>query len=577
MLKNRTWLAPLLVTAGGFALRARDIDAFWINPDEGLRYFIAHASLPEATHLVLINAHPPLYSVLLRALAPLSDSIVWLRTPSLLFGSASIAVLYAIGREVGRETGRPPGADIESEGAARSTSATIATSPTNAIGEWCGFVSAALLAVSPGAVMMSQVARPYATELFFVTAAFLFLIRFFNRRRARDAVLYAVALAAAVATHYSALIALAGLGWSFALFVARGRLTRSEARLLALVHVPIAALIGLLYWFHIGPYLVGSALQREAIGNWLAPYLAAAPQDVVANFVGVFGFFFGTSVGGIAALGFLGACAFCALERRATVVWLSASIFAVGIIGAAASLYPFGEVRHILYLAPFACVPIGLATSLIVARGPVAVSIAAAAVGLGVLGGGALGAFPAGAASRAGTYPEFQIPVEEGEWIAGAVNALAETPGVVFMDRMTAFVLSPVLTDARAHVRTLAAPDGDRHSGIELFRHGHRWFVMVGRWNLAVGAPVVESAAHLATAIRALEDAPPEVREALRIDAHLLSAAGGSAARALRRIGRSAGVPMALVGRVDASAHFSLFPFDWSRYLELIEPGSPPG
>ena len=289
----------------------------------------------------------------------------------------------------------------------------------------------------------------------------------------------------------------------------------------------------------------------------------------------MFGYLFGTSVAGIAALLFLAACAICVIERRTGIVWLSASVFAVAIAAAAASFYPFGGVRHVLYLAPFAVAPIGLAASCIVARGPVAISIAAAAVGILVLAGSALRGFPVGDTSSVTPYAELQIPIEEGEWIAGAIDALSETPGVVFTDRMTAFVLSPVLTYARAHVRTLEAPDGDRHSGLELYRYGERWFVMVGRWKLSIGAPVSDPAAHLATAIRLLDSAPPEVRSALRTDAHLLSAEGASSIRELRLVRRAAGLSKPLVGRVDASAHFSLIPFDASRYLSIFESDRP--
>ncbi|MCA9511452.1 MAG: hypothetical protein KC560_12160, partial [Myxococcales bacterium] len=100
--ERATGIALVALVAAGLALRLRGIGAFWPNPDEGDYYAIAllpglGAVLAEIAH----HTHPPLVYVIEHALARITTDIGWMRAPSALAGTATIALLYAAGREAG--------------------------------------------------------------------------------------------------------------------------------------------------------------------------------------------------------------------------------------------------------------------------------------------------------------------------------------------------------------------------------------------------------------------------------------------------------------------------------------------
>ncbi len=147
-------------------------------------------SMFRAIHPGAENA-PPLFFVLAWLSSKLGDPTVWIRLPSVILGTATVPVIYAVGRQtVGRVTGT---------------------------------IGAAMFALSPFSVFYGIEARPYATMAFFASLSTLALVKAVRSNSVRWWILYLLAAAAAAYTHYTAVFVLAVQGaWS--LWAARHRL-----------------------------------------------------------------------------------------------------------------------------------------------------------------------------------------------------------------------------------------------------------------------------------------------------------------------------------------------------------------
>jgi uncharacterized membrane protein len=171
---------------------------------------------------------PPLFFLLAWASAKLGDPSVWIRLPSLVLGTATVPVVYALGRET--------------------------------VGRAAGLIGAGVMALTPFAVYYGIEARPYATMTFFVALSTLALLRAVDTRSRRWWLLYVGSAAAAAYSHYTSIFVLA-VQAAWALWVCRDELRQP---LIA------NALIALLYtpWL---PHLRGKALAVIAL---LAPLRA---------------------------------------------------------------------------------------------------------------------------------------------------------------------------------------------------------------------------------------------------------------------------------------------------------------
>jgi hypothetical protein len=190
--------APLLVgliTLASFALRLSQIHQS-LYGDEVLAYHeIAGHGLVEVVRTVRagVESSPPLFFVLGWLSAKLGDPTVWIRLPSLILGTATVPVIYLIGRD--------------------------------SVGRRAGVIAAAIFAVSPFATYYGVEARPYATMAFFVALSLLGLLRAVSTGERRWWALYAVATAAAAYTHYTAVFVL-GVQAAWSLWKCRTRLRR---------------------------------------------------------------------------------------------------------------------------------------------------------------------------------------------------------------------------------------------------------------------------------------------------------------------------------------------------------------
>jgi mannosyltransferase len=150
---------------------------------------------------------PPLFFVLAWLSAKLGDPTVWIRLPSILFGTATVPVVYLLGRQ--------------------------------AVARGVGLVGAAIFTLSPFCVYYGVEARPYATMAFFVALSTFALLKALDSRSWAWWFVYALAAAAAAYTHYTSVFVLA-LQAAWSLWAARDRIRGPVLAnvLIVLLYVP---------------------------------------------------------------------------------------------------------------------------------------------------------------------------------------------------------------------------------------------------------------------------------------------------------------------------------------------------
>lgn len=236
-MSRRSTALPLLLTLLALGLRAARLDFQPLWWDEGYSVWFARHPLAEMARLTAQDIHPPLYYALLGSwIQLLGAGPVALRLFSVAVGTATVPVLYGVGRRLG--------------------------------GARVGLVAALLLAVNPLHVFYSQEVRMYAlvalAAAVAVGAAAVWLGLAADgqgRGRLGWLVVYALAMAAALYTQYYAGFLLAGLTVAglWALWRERSGLPRIAAWLAA------QAAIALLYlpWLRFAtPKLVAYVSQK---------------------------------------------------------------------------------------------------------------------------------------------------------------------------------------------------------------------------------------------------------------------------------------------------------------------------
>jgi hypothetical protein len=408
------------ITLLGLALRLPAIFDWWLNPDEGVYYSVAAGSdWSEVWAEMMRNAHPPLFYLIIRGVRALGLGVVGLRVPSVVCGVLAIPALHLATRAL--------------------------------VGRRAAALAALTIAVSPGAILQSQVIRPYAMQLALLGFLLFALARFAERRERRQLAAVGALALASVLLHYGSLPALGAAALAGGVLVLAGRLPGRSALRLAAAATPAALAAGVLAFTHVAQDLVGSSVQLRAQQSWLRPFFHAGLRDLWTATGGLLLYSFGSRgapVAGVAlAVGLVAAC----VERR-----LLLATFALASLGLAATLslaqlYPFGGTRHSLHLlvAVVPCVALGLDV-LARARAPVPL---AAAVLLVLLAWGAPSLLHAVFGPRIPASDVEQLTPRSSVAAAGPVLAQARAePGLVVLDRQTYQILTPQLGPARASV-----------------------------------------------------------------------------------------------------------------------------
>jgi 4-amino-4-deoxy-L-arabinose transferase-like glycosyltransferase len=192
---------------------------------------------------------PPLFFALAWASAHLGDPSLWIRLPSLLLGSATVPVMYVLGR--------------------------------NVYGRAAGLIAAGIFALAPFSVYYGIEARPYMTMTFFVATSTLALLRAVRGGSAWWWAAYALAAAAAAYSHYSSVFVL-GVQALWSLWVCRERIGPALVAnaVIVVLYLPWLphlrgkelAVIGFLYPLEVGRVL--GDLLRPLPGHPAAPLRA---------------------------------------------------------------------------------------------------------------------------------------------------------------------------------------------------------------------------------------------------------------------------------------------------------------
>jgi len=212
------WVAPvvLLLVALGVRLWRIGAESLWL--DEATSLFLARKSAAGVIAWTAKDIHPPLYYLLLHFWRVFGESEAALRSLSAVAGALSTVVLHALGaRLFDRRT---------------------------------GFVAGVLLALAPIHVWYSQQARMYAWLGFWALLSSLCLVAFLDSRRARFAVGYVLASAAALYTHY----------YTVFVFLAQGVYVLYEARRAR-------------RWRHVGEFAAGVGASALLFAPWIPTML----------------------------------------------------------------------------------------------------------------------------------------------------------------------------------------------------------------------------------------------------------------------------------------------------------------
>jgi hypothetical protein len=248
----------VLLTAVAFVLRLSQVHQTLIGDEVSTYQDILGHSLRSVLSTVHTGAEnsPPLYFVLAWASSKLGDPTVWIRLPTLLLSTATVPVVYAIGRAT--------------------------------VGRVAGLIGAAIFALTPFAVYYGIEARPYATMTFFVALSTLALVHAVKTRSARWWSLYVLSAAAAAYSHYTSIFVLAAQG-GWAVWSCRDGLRQP-------LIADTAVVVLYLPWL---PHLRGKALSvigqlyplgaRRVLSDLLRPFPGhpAAPLRAIPTVVGL--------------------------------------------------------------------------------------------------------------------------------------------------------------------------------------------------------------------------------------------------------------------------------------------------
>ena len=179
-------LAAILAVAAGLRLWGLDQTGLWL--DEGASVWLASQDLDQLFNYLSFEASPALFYLLLKAWLWVGQSDLWVRLLPALLGTASVGLVYLLGRR-------------------------LFASPS------AGLIAALLIALSPFHVHYSQEVRPYILWFGLTTLAFLMLLRWVETKRFWFLAAYAGAAALSFYSHYSAAFylpaaLLAGLIWT---------------------------------------------------------------------------------------------------------------------------------------------------------------------------------------------------------------------------------------------------------------------------------------------------------------------------------------------------------------------------
>lgn len=510
LLGSRVWIPLFAVCLLGYLLRLLDFDAYWVNPDEGIYYAIARAENWETFWKMYQGAaHPPLYYLILRGFSWLSADVTLPRSISLVAGGLWVPGMFLLMRECVGMCARSH--------EAKGESSVVPSARSNL----AGLIMALIIAIAPGAIMFSSVARPYAFQLVMVIFGLYFLVHYLRRSTKRSLMLYTTCMAIALLTHYSALMVLGVVGITMLLLLLFRQLELDQIRALLFAHVPLLIIFLLLYFLHMRQ-IVNATFVDEAMTGWLKPYLYGNHLDAIFRLQGFFGGMFGGinswmgtihSLHAIAGLLFLGGVAIGIWQRRPLIYLLPLVSWFVAALLSYTGQYPFGATRHNAYLTATTILPIAHAFSWAFAptrkRGTNFMSTCLS-VCLLIL------AFFWRTEVSAALSPSFtRVPnifptelnlrrTEMEQRVLPLLREITNVEGTIVMDRQTYYMLIPLYH--------LEQQRGEKRGKALKFRWGRRRVVVyLGTWMLSMDPKDRDKPRHLLNAVKELDRSMPEL------------------------------------------------------------------
>jgi hypothetical protein len=543
---NLAWLLALGLLVLTVSLRLPGMIGWWINPDEGAYFsMVTWAEWGSFWKEVEVHAHPPLYYVLLRLVGLFTHEFLWLRAVALVSGTFAVPLAFLVGRELNGNSKK---------------------------GLWMGLLAGLVLAVSPAAILISQIMRPYALQLFLLLAAFLALLRWRRDDRARFLVVYALALSLALLTHYSSMFIFATFGALVGFDLLSGRMQRKQiARLVLANLVPIFIVTGL-YLFHLRPHLLQSRMATEALDGWLEPFMIDSIADVWLNLLGFFGYLAGPWLAGPALILFLLGVGLAVGRRSWALAVSSLAALGVAIFAASVGKYPLGACRQSSWLIGFLLFPLALVPALGLTSGRKVATATGVAVVLVGLAGPVVGGLVGGRESILEPVSEQLLWRADLESMDRVFAKLSE-PGILLLSYQTYYLLVPKFE--RERESRVLYPEG----GFFRFQWGAREVLVSEEWAFSVHPERLDEPDHLYNFIQAVDRELPEMRlseqrEVLMFFGGWLEVASSALERANELLPPSS--PLAVV--VDEAPGFRAFEVDVAKfqqwfagYLESLE------
>jgi hypothetical protein len=488
---KKDWALVSVAAVVGLVLRAAGPRVWWLNPDEGIYYSMA--TTPDWSQFwadVATNVHPPLFYLLIRGISTIDADFVSLRMLVVAWGVLAIPALY------------------------------LATSAL--AGRKAGLVAAFLVAIAPGAVMQSQIIRPYMPMLAVVGLLVWTFARFVDTRSPRWLAGYAALLVVAVLLHYSSVLVVACLGLSALLGLASGRLAVRDALRLGAAHVPAAAVVAALWLVHVSTLLVGP----EAPAGWddyLQPFFHADIGGLFEGLLGMFRFWAGVPLGALAlAVAWVGVAVACARGRALLVCWTVGSFILAAVLSWLA-LYPFGGSRHSAWLFASAVPAVALGFEfLVVGRSPRHVLAAVVLIVLSVASR-VLDRSPDGTLVATPLSVERVVSREVIEKFRWRLESAKERGGLIILDHQTYFVLTPFLRDATA------VEPGTMHAGVRRLRWDGADVFVSGAWRLRADRASPGAPDHVLGFLSAIDGAFPDLQLETRERGELFFGGWGAA------------------------------------------------
>jgi hypothetical protein len=508
LLRRRSALVAVVGVAT--VLRFHELGRWWLNPDEGIYFsLVTRETFAGFWAEVTANAHPPLYYLLLRALGHVTWDFVALRASSALFGVVAVVAVWAAARELA--LAMPPPRRTDRIGAidAGSDDSAVAD-PRRA--EWAGLAAATILAVAPGAVLLSQLMRPYMLQVALLAGALTFLLRYRSDPTARSLAAYVALAILALLTHYSSVLAVGAFGALVAFDGVNGGTRRRSWRRLAACHVLPAAIVGWLYLGHVRT-LAGTDLADLALNGWLGQHMIDSVADARRKILGYHTIIAIEWMRG-PLLVMLAAVPFLAIVRRqGAPAVLALSAIAIGVAGAAMHVYPVGATRHSAWLMALTIPAIGwLVPAAATLPGRAGRAGAVALVGLCALGG------PVGAVIGDDWPPwapnEKLLERDDMLRMLDVVDPEAG-PELIVLSGQAFYLFLPFYP----HERETAVPSPD--GTVFTFEYGDRNVLVSSAWDLKADS-ATEDPNHLAHVIEVADEAFPRLRISERSTASLV-------------------------------------------------------